>query len=90
MSLKECASSQLPKGENPTKSFFRTKCLSPSSILKPFDVSKISIKCKTVENNYVDNYINNYNIIINNYIISHSRNAFQLYLLLKNLEFQGR
>ena len=56
MSLKECASSQLPKGENLTKNcgqiFFRTKSLSPSSILKPFDVAKISIKYKTVENNY--------------------------------------
>ena len=56
MSLKECASSQLPKGENLTKNrgqiFFSTKSLSPSSALKSFDLLKISIKYKTVENNY--------------------------------------
>ena len=57
MSLKECASSQLPKGENLTKNrgqiFFQDKMSFPKlNTYKPFDVSKISIKYKTVENNY--------------------------------------
>ena len=52
MSLKECASLQLPKRKIAKKSFSGTKYQSASSILRLSDVSKMSINYKIVEDDY--------------------------------------